>query len=35
MKELSLYNIKMENINQDILEMAKDVAFINYRYFSH
>ena len=35
MKELSLYNIKMENIDQDILEMAKDVAFINYRYFSH
>merc|ERR1712179_496724 len=35
MKELSLYNIKMENINQNILEMAKDVAFINYRYFSH
>jgi len=35
MRELSLYNIKMENIDQNILEKAKDVAFINYRYTSH
>jgi len=32
MKELSLFNIKMENVDQNILEKAKDVAFINYRY---
>merc|ERR1711936_685608 len=31
LKELSLFNIKMENVAQDILEAAKDVAFINYR----
>lgn len=35
LRELSLFNIKMENIDQEILERAKDVAFINYRYISH
>eukprot|EP00092_Neocalanus_flemingeri_P039667 GFUD01043199.1.p1 GENE.GFUD01043199.1~~GFUD01043199.1.p1 ORF type:complete len:563 (-),score=118.93 GFUD01043199.1:254-1942(-) len=34
-KELSLFNIKMENVDQNILERAKDVAFINYRYQNH
>ena len=32
MRELSLFNIKMENIDQNFLENAKNVAFINYRY---
>ena len=32
MRELSLFNIKMENIDQNILEKAKDIAFINFRY---
>lgn len=35
MKELSLFNIKMENIDQNSLEKAKDVAFINYRCQNH
>jgi len=35
LKELSLFNTKMENVDQKILEKAKDLAFINYRYTNH
>jgi len=31
LKEFNLFNIKMEHVDQNTLESAKDVAFINYR----
>ena len=31
LKELGLFNIKLDMVNQEIVERAKDLAFINYR----